>query len=331
MLRPRGEPCHICKNTTASATPENANPAVVCSGCRAVFHTTCGGISDHLYFCYIVSKSKPWYCYSCDLDSRNKLSSNSESISKIEEVVSNVNNQIQSMSQELLKIRASDSSWRQEFEEKIREDIDAKINNRIIETIDERIESTISDRIASIRDSFQINRPSESAAPSTIQNSYRKNLVITCVPEVDGENVVALVKKLAKQLGFTQDNFIDNCFRVDKKQIRTEQSKPSTILLKCTTEIARDTLLRCYFRYIKRNQLAPRDIGLTGEGRIYVNEHMNPNMQPLLKKALDLRRENKILQVASHCSYLSVKLEAGDRLIWKRIYNEEDLHSLCVQ
>lgn len=142
---------------------------------------------------------------------------------------------------------------------------------------------------------------------------------------------MTIVKRLAKQINFTQSGFIDNCFRVSKKDGRDTSDKPPTILIKFTTEISRDSFIKCYFTYIKRNQLTPSDIGLEGNSRIYVNEHLSPEIQPLLKKALSLRREGVLLQVASHCTYLSVKLSVNGRIIWRRIHNENDLLGLCDQ
>lgn len=137
------------------------------------------------------------------------------------------------------------------------------------------------------------------------------------------------MKKLTRKINFTTPSFIDNCFRIEKKNGEHKQTdKPGTILLKLTTEIARDALMKCYFSYIKKKKLVPDDIGLEGNDRIYINEHMNPNLQPLLKIALALRREGKLTQVASHSSYISVKMSSNGRTQWFRVYDEEKLHSL---
>lgn len=55
---------------------------------------------------------------------------------------------------------------------------------------------------------------------------------------------------------------------------------------------------------------------------------MCPELQPLLKKALEMRRGKIVSQVASHCSHLSVKIVSNGRTMWKRIYNENDLLAL---
>lgn len=323
-VRSRGEVCQICKTTTIGGQQDKT--PVLCSGCSSAFHASCGGISDNLYS-YIVGKNKPWFCYLCNLELRNKTKGNYDSITRIEDVVTNVNNQIMTMAQEIKKIRATESSWSQEVETRILEDVDARIDARISERLSERIESTVSKQLAQLNSERPVSSVAHAPNTNTI-NAYRKNIVITCVPEHEGENVVTLVRKIARQVNFTQDGFIDNCFRIDKRLPRSDLNKPSSILLKCTTEIARDNFLRCYFNYIKRHPLAPKDVGLEGENRIYLNEHMCPDLQPLLKRALTMRRDNRICQVASHSSYLSVKYIVDSRPMWKRIYKEEDLDSL---
>lgn len=324
-VRSKGEVCQICKTTTIGGPDKT--PAVVCSGCSSAFHASCGGVSDNLYYCYIVAKNKPWYCYLCNLELRNKTKGNYDSITRIEDVVTNVNDQIMTMAQEIKKIRATESSWSQEIETRILDDVDAKIEAKISERLTEQIELSISKQLAELNPERQASLVAPVSNNNT-SNTYRKNIIITCVPERIGENVVTIVKKIAKQVNFLQDSFIDNCFRIEKKLSRGEQDKPSSILLKCTTEIARDNFLRCYFNYIKKHPLAPKDVGLEGDERIYMNEHMNPTLQPLLKRALAMRRDNRLSQVASHSAYLSVKLTVNSRPMWKRIYSEDDLNNL---
>lgn len=326
-VRTKGDICQICKSSANFGVPNDPNPAVLCSGCGLGFHTSCGGISDNLYFYYIVNKKKPWFCYICNLDLRDKTKGNYESISKIENVLCSVNTQMQSLSQDLQKIRSAESSWNQELESRLFDEIDDKIDARITKKLENKVESLVTDNVSRL---LALKHPAISVtpAPNAAFNTYRKNIIITCVPECEGENIVTITRKIAKQVNFLQDAFIDNCFRIDNKQNRREQTKPSSILLKCTTEMARDNFLRCYFNYIKNHALVPKDIGLQGENRIYLNEHLSPELQPLLKKALTLRRENRISQVASHCTHLSIKFIVDNRPVWKRIHNEEDLNSL---
>lgn len=310
--RSRMDLCRICRGNTILVAKDKDELAdsVKCTTCGHNFHLSCAGISTNFFCFYIQQQNKPWNCYSCDCETRISSNLDGHAIAKFESLANQMNSQVQALSEELMKVSNQNHSWQQEFECKLSDIIDQRIENKVqaLSSVPQPIVSTL----------------------NTTSNPYRKNLIITCVPEHVGENVMSIVKKLAKQINFLQDSFIDNCFRVEKRNFRgtNEQSKPPAILLKCTTEIARDNFLRCYFSYIKKHPLTPSDIGMDSADRIYVNEHMNPELQPLLKKALALRRNKIIAQVASHSTYLSIKIIIDDRPTWKRIFNEEDLNNL---
>lgn len=70
------------------------------------------------------------------------------------------------------------------------------------------------------------------------------------------------------------------------------------------------------------------DIALEGSERIYINEHLNPELHPLLKKALSLRQTGKISQVASHSTHISVKLGIDGRSKWFRVKDQNALNTL---
>lgn len=212
-------------------------------------------------------------------------------------------------------MKAAESSWKQEFEVKI------------LDIVDRRIESKILENLPELRNNLVAASKVSPTVDNNMSGSYRKNLIVTCVPVSDGEDVVVIIKKLAKQINFTQSQFIDNCFRVEKKGHQGAQTNPPAILFKLTTELARDGFLRCYFSHIKKHKLIPPDIGIEGSQRIYVNEHMNPSLQPVLKAAVAIRKSGVIGQVASHSSYLSVKSNSK----WYRIFSEEDLKELVEQ
>lgn len=289
-------------------TTDECIDALKCSICDSTFHLNCAGVSRDFFVYYIQQKAKPWSCYSCDCDIRSETKSNAEAIRKIESLANQMNSQVQAISDEVTKFRYQDHSWKKEFEVKVSELIDQKIT----ESLNAR----------------PANAFSSHAPPSNI-SSHNKNLIITGVPQEENENVVTIVKKLARHINFTSSNFLDNCFRVNKKGSGDARSKPPTILLRLTTELARESFLKCYFSHIKKHRLIPNDIDLCGTERIYINEHMNPDLQPVLKRALALRRVGKVSQVASHSSYISVKLVSNDRPKWIRVKDTKSLDTLA--
>lgn len=231
-----------------------------------------------------------------------------DSIRRIEDSASKMNEDVQNLASEIIKLKNSDSSWKQEMELKIETSIDKKIE----------------ERMAALQN-FQVPRAS---LPKESFVAGRKNVVIAGVPRSPNEDTVSVVKRLARHINFTMPNYMDNCFRVAKKGNSNEPLDNAVILLKFTTEIAMDSFMKCYFGYIRKKRLIPTDIGLEGEDRIYVNEQMNPDLVPLFKTALQLRRDGKIAQVSSHFSHLSVKINSNGRVKWVRVHNERALHTL---
>lgn len=229
---------------------------------------------------------------------------------------------------ELQKFRSAGSSSYKELEFRVMDLVDNSIELKLTESLENRIETAISTKLRTIT---SIGNNISAPPASTSSSSYRKNVIITCVPTIQGENPLQIAQKIAKQINFLQRDFVDNCFRVAKKQDDenvNESSKPPTILLKCTTEIARDNMLRCYFNYIKSRPLTPSDIGIESNGRIYLNEHLSPELIPVLKMALELRRMKLVDQVASHSHHLSIKYLYNSHPVWKRVHNESELNDL---
>lgn len=233
---------------------------------------------------------------------RNSTEAAVDTVRNIEKVAEKLNNDVQKLTAEIMKMKNSDGSWQQEFELAINDTIDRKINERLAHLT-----------------ATNIPVPRESSMEQHAPHSRRQNLIVTGIPELENECLITTILKLAKQISFTyQSTFIDVCFRVKKKE-SPNPDRPASILLKFVTETARDDFYKCYFEHIKANRLTPDDIGLTGNERIYINEHMEHKLIPLLKYALKLRREGKILKVSSYSTYISVKITSNGREKWLRI------------
>lgn len=308
MLRSKGDVCRICRNDTSFGQTDHSS--VLCAGCGCAFHVSCVGISVNFLVHYVINKRYSWFCYECEISHKDQATATFEAVKKIEAMASGITIEIQ-------KMKCAESGWRQEFEAKITDLIDRKIEDS--------------------REEQRLNTcapPNPSNAVPIVSN-YRKNVIITSVPLVSRESesdVIAIVKKIAKQISFLHQNFLDNCFRV-KKNIQNEQqndgTKPPAILVKFTTELARDAFLRNYFHYIRNNPLLASDIDMDSRNRIYVNEHLSPETQSLLKLALVLRKDKRILKLSSHSHYLSVLVAENGRNIWKRAFNQKDLIDFC--
>lgn len=310
-LRSKSDSCRICKSPIDLVSANE--PSVQCHKCGNAFHCSCAGVSNNFFVFYIMQKSSPWFCYTCHCETLECAASSVSAVKKIEDAAAKMNKDVQSLTTEVLKMRSSEGSWKQEFELRIDSVIDKKIEEKL-QSLPQPIVTNHTPPIDGV----------SGAMAHSSHSSYRKNLVISGLPETDNEDTVRVIKKLARHMNYTQSNYMDNCFRVDRKR-SNDSGNPATILLKFTTELARDAFLKCYFTYIRKRRLTPQDIELPGDQRIYINEHLNPILQPLLRKAVSLRKEGRIEQVSSHSTHLSVKINANGRTKWLRIYDETGL------
>lgn len=310
ILRSAMDLCRICKGSTLPTGKDDVVAVVKCTMCDDNFHINCVGVSPTFLGYYIQQKKKPWHCYVCDCELKHSIKANEVAVNKIEHLANQVSTQVKSISDEIMRMKQQDNSWKQEFE------------CRISDLVDQRIEDKLG-ALGGNLTSQQMTVPHSNTA-----SSFCKNLVISGIPLSANENVVMIVKKIAKQINFTLPNFIDNCFRVMRKESATDLTKPPIILLRFTTELARESFLKCYFSFIKKSRLTPGDVELSGTERIYINEHLDPELQPLLKIALAYRRSGKIAQVSSHSLHISIKMVSQGRSKWYRVKDKKSLDTL---
>lgn len=290
--------CEIC---TIQLTTRDPN--VSCSKCSLSFHVGCVGMSDRYYKHFIIENGAAWYCYDCNVELRQLVRDNEENIEQLSTCVQKVQEQLDTVTIDMRKLKASQQTSLQSFELEVMEKVDKHLSDFA--------------KKVSGSEATQSNGP----ASSNNNNGRRRNVIIRGVPESSNESVPAIVKKIAKVINFMQSNFIDNCFRLSK---RDNSDIPGSIILKFSTEMARDEFLKCYFSHLKNHPLRPSDIGLTGSDRIFVNEHMDPKLRTVMKMALELRKEKVLSNVSTHCNHISVKDNDG----WHRIYTMEDLKKL---
>lgn len=116
---------------------------------------------------------------------------------------------------------------------------------------------------------------------------------------------------IANLIKFEEDFWLDNCFRLSKKQLG-ENEQLENILVKFTTEMKRDKFMKSYLEFIKKKKLTPAAIGLGGNHRIFVNEHLTDDMYNLMKEALKLKREGMFDKVHARSSHLMVNSSIKD-------------------
>lgn len=259
-----------------------------CCKCKRHHHLNCAGISMEFYNCYIITKKMQWLCYICESET---MEGNMESINKVEELINSAHTEIQ-------KIKQQNSTWKQELEVKINE----KVRNEVKK---------------------QVNNIQP---PKMNDMSRRKNLLITGVPKVENEDIQSVVKSIASIIGYNSEFWLDNCFRIAKKQ-GTATTTSENILIKFITEINRDQFLKSYLNFIKKKKFTPASIGLHGEHRIYINEHLSEELNKHMKEVIALKYNGKVEKVYAHSNHIMVKMKDG----WMKIKDSNDLDHLKRQ
>lgn len=121
------------------------------------------------------------------------------------------------------------------------------------------------------------------------------NLELQAVPENRTENVLAIFQKLCQSLDTPiNENEIRNCRRVAKMD--NTSSRPRNILVTLSSSRVRDNIISAVYRFNKSNPnnlLNSTHVGLSDAGmRIYVKEHLSPEMKQLYAAARKFKKDN---------------------------------------
>lgn len=242
--RSKTSTCRICNTKDTSQNEAK----LVCCYCNRNHHLICAGVSTQFYECYVITKKMDWHCYMCE-DNLNKK--NMDSINTISSL-------LQTASTEIEKIKQQNSSWKQEFEVKVKETVQIEV-----------MKATRNIRVPN-NDNY---------------SSRRKNLIISGIPKHDNMVAESVVRSLADLMGFEEQFWLDNCFKLPRKSSQDVMNFDN-ILIKFTTEMNRDGFMKSYFNYIKKKKLTPTSIGLSGENRIYINEQLSEDLSMIMKDAI---------------------------------------------
>lgn len=280
----KAEICRICKR---EGNQEEIK--VVCNGCNQLHHLSCAGITSNFYQYYILNKKINWHCYLCDNETRTE---NLQSINRMNQLVKEFNSEIQ-------KINFQNHTWKQEIEIKLTEKIEIEVAKQTKE-------------LQNVTQNSQNNRLLR-----------RKNLIVSGVPHNENEDTECIIKNIAKVILFKDGFWLDNCFRLSNKEKKSNE-RSQNILVKFTTELLRDKFMKAYLEFIKNNALTPDEIGLEGNYRIFINEHLCENIYNLMREALKLKKDGKVFKVHAHASHLMVNSSQG----WTKIITANQLEDL---
>lgn len=147
-------------------------------------------------------------------------------------------------------------------------------------------------------------------------SSRSANLEIQLVPENPNENVVELFRKLCDviQVPITNGD-IRACRRVAK--LNKNNDRPRNILVSLSSSLLRDTILSATHRFNKshpQETISADHLGLKG-GKIYVAEHLSPEMKNLHSSTRRVCKEKGYRYVWIKYGRLFVRLNDNSRAI----------------
>ncbi|CAK1581345.1 unnamed protein product [Parnassius mnemosyne] len=116
------------------------------------------------------------------------------------------------------------------------------------------------------------------------QYSRDSNLEIQCVPEHKSENLISIIRQIAKTVSYElSDDVIMNFHRVAK--LTNETNRPRNIVVKLSSPRIRDGFLAAVKVFNKKNaedKLNTSHLGLAGKKQpIFVQEHLSPTNKKL--------------------------------------------------
>lgn len=126
------------------------------------------------------------------------------------------------------------------------------------------------------------------------QYNRANNLLISGVPENKNENIYDILCKISVTAGckITRED-VDFASRISPRvNQNATNGKQRNIIVKFTHRYLKDDLLAAIK---KRKGMFVSDLQLPGAGRIYLNEHLTPKNQHLLKQCKDIKKDKKIL------------------------------------
>uniref|UniRef100_A0A336KMY8 CSON012711 protein n=1 Tax=Culicoides sonorensis TaxID=179676 RepID=A0A336KMY8_CULSO len=259
-----------------------------------------------------------WLCHICVQDKWVYMNKIDEKVNAISETVEN--NKV-----EILSVKSSCDAHFSAFADKINE-----IENKYQNQIDE-----MKLKLLAYQNQNQI--------PSTIEHhnndltymrnlQRRNNLIVQNVPIFQNETKQILkqtIIKLALACGYEiNDSDIVLCIRLKQNQdSSTDNQKPSSnaILVKLADVSIKDELFNAYIKNINNNTpLTTSRVGLPGNKRIFINQHLSPELVKVKLKAVKLKQMHLIDKLTA--CYNVVKVYKNGK--WEKVYTIQQLDQL---
>lgn len=308
--RKRQQSAEITNNMNCMRCQINVNtskpPYLKCTSCHSLYHLKCSEIAEDFYKRFIVELKTPWFCYICYAKS-------------CEENVVDFSEQIEQSKQDVLKsissvydhIKSNSSAIRQEMNEKIKllESQTTKNIDILKKQLDEKNNqiNTILRRLDQLN--ITSDKQDNEQLHEVLKSTRMCNIIVSGVPKRPNENLLSILSDIALKIGCPLNpTCIDKTFRI-KHQRPSNIDYPERILVKFKNEVDKECLQSAYKAHIRKEgtqRLIADDIGICGKTRLYINDHLTPWMQNIVRDAIKLKKDGAIQKIYSTTSHVNI-------------------------
>lgn len=315
--------CKVCKLTIALEFIDEDVISVMCRQCGDRYHGDCVGITSKFFYNLILTSKKGWLCHICQQDKFNYMN-------KIELKVDTISEKVQRNTVELASVKSSCETQFGLFAEKIVQ-MEANYQAQIDEM---KAKLELSKNPETNHNQGNTTNKDQQSDITYMRNLQRRNnLIIQNVPILDNEDkhkLKQMIIRLAHACGYElSSSDIVSVMRLkqNRTQGQIEPRKPSSnaILVKLADVSIKDDLFSCYINNVNnKTPITTAGIGASGSKRIYINQHLSPELVKVKLKAVKLK-ELKIIDKLTAC-YNVIKIFKNG--IWHKIYNTHQLDGL---
>jgi predicted transcriptional regulator len=332
--------------------------AVFCNVCGGNLHFDCAGVLETTYRKMTSEKKAAWRCITCRAGGKKSLQVdvNTESLEKqpLHEstgtpasfgdstVLNRLEHGFTSVLNEIKALRA-DFSLLQVDLQSCKDGIN-RIDTRLDE-VEPRL-SGVEDRVNKLEGKTTLVAKLQSelnAATSVIstlqhenetreQYSRMNNVEISGLPYIKGENLISILDTIYTVVGLKLEvGYIDNVQRVrrfqnghsdgnDKNHEQSSYTREPAVIVKFTRRMYKDQFLSAVRA---RKGITTPSIGLLGPAvNLYMGDHLTPASKLLLKRARELKRDNKLAYLwIRDCKILARKTETSKVMVIDRKFD----------
>lgn len=162
-------------------------------------------------------------------------------------------------------------------------------------------------------------RETENRLVNCEQYSRNNNLEVKGIPNGTAQNINQLISTLCEVIGepITKAD-VEACHRVP-----TADREKSNVIVRFQNRNKRD----CVLEKAKKKRISCRDLGLSTEAPVYVNEHLCPYLKRLLGMTVSKKREHHWLYAWVRNGKIFAKKAENTPVI--KILQEDDLNQIC--